>query len=52
MRAEYLVTFAGSMLHTLVREQYWRPNITIDVAGPSVFFVLANVAMLPTAEDI
>ena len=45
-------SIAGSMLHTLVREQYWRPNITIDVAGPSVFFVLANVAMLPTAEDI
>merc|ERR1712155_327928 len=33
MRMVYLVTFAGSRLHTLVREQYWRPSITIDVAG-------------------
>ena len=48
----YLVTFAGSRLHTLVREQYWRPSITIDVAGPSVFFVLTSVAMLLPAAVI
>ena len=37
MRTEYLVTFAGSRLHTLVREQFLRPSITIDVAGGGAF---------------
>ena len=37
MRTEYLVTFAGSRLHTLVREQFWRPSITIDVAVGGAF---------------